>query len=139
MNNYSNSSVFSLSNDDTFKTNSKLGNNPFSDNDFQDNNFGEGESNFSYLSNWQGSMEAEIWRKENSMSYDNDVLNQRSDPTLNQISSQFSLAKLFVPNASDEEEKYMNFENRGAKSPGKFTIPKFGLFAIFTLFYILIK
>lgn len=52
------------------------------------------------------------------MSYDNDVLNQRSDPTLNQISSQFSLAKLFVPNVSDEEEKYMNFEKGGAKSPG---------------------
>ena len=117
INNYSNSSVFSLSNDDTFKSNSKLGNNPFSDNDFADHNFGEGESDFSSLSNWQTSMEAEIMRGKNSMSYDNNVLNQRSDPTLNQINSQFSLAKLFASNIS-EEEKYINFDNRGA-SPGK--------------------
>lgn len=60
---------------------------------------------------------------DNSISYDKDVLNQRSDPTCNQIHPQFSLAKLFYPSdTKEEEEKHMNYNGNNKKSPGVFDI-----------------
>lgn len=72
----------------------------------------EEELDLSYLSKWQTSLIDEYDRRDHSMSYDKDILNQRSDPTLNQINSEYSLAKLFYPSADNlaEEEKHINTE-----------------------------
>lgn len=72
----------------------------------------EGESDLSYLSQWQASLPDDIGREDNSMSYDRDVLNQCSDPTCNSINPSFSLQKMFHPsdNLLIEEEKHMNFD-----------------------------
>lgn len=60
----------------------------------------EGELDVSYLSKWQASLPASIGRGDLSMSYDYEVLNQRSDPTFNQIHPKFSITKVFYPDDS---------------------------------------
>ena len=63
-------------------------------------------------------------REENDLSYDKDVLNQRSDPTCNQIHPKFSLAKLFYPSHGDpeEEEKHADYYHQTGKNPGVFDL-----------------
>ena len=96
--------IFSLSNDDTFKSEglskikNRLANDEFGTIDIND-------SDLSYLSKWQTSLVDENQFRDNSMSYDKDILNQRSDPTLNQVNSEFSLAKLFYPSENQKEEE----------------------------------
>lgn len=96
--------IFSLSNDDTFKSEglskikNRLANDEFGAIDIND-------SDLSYLSKWQTSLVDENQFRDNSMSYDKDILNQRSDPTLNQVNSEFSLAKLFYPSENQKEEE----------------------------------
>jgi hypothetical protein len=131
---YSSSSIFSLSNDDTYKSldkSSKLGGvnfaiekAPTSDREhYFIGEEGEGELDSSYLSKWQKSLPDSIGRKDNSMSYDHDVLNQRSDPTLNQINPKYSITKVFYnsDSKSDEEEKHIHdYKINADKSPEVF-------------------
>lgn len=74
-------------------------------------NQGEGETDLSYLSQWQASLPDDIGRDDNSMSYDKDVLNQRSDPTWNQIDNEYSLKQMFFPSEMDPQEEEKRFSD----------------------------